>query len=154
MIAANLRCMKCGFGILSGVLVQCAAAFLLSASLSAQTPNSGVRTLSATSWVEEWDPAAQRWVKVADRAPSGLLYTAPVAAATTAVTTTRMVQRTAGGQAIITTQTIAFALPEPAGTAGGWNRATLPQMRRKTGSISTITKKWAWRPIVRGRFTR
>ncbi len=117
MIAANLRCMKLGFGILSGVLVQCAAAFLLPASLSAKAPDSGVRTLSATSWVEQWDPAAQRWVKVTDSAPGGILDTASVAAATTAVTTTRMAQRAAGGQTIITTQTIEFALPEPAGAA-------------------------------------
>jgi len=35
----------------------------------------GARTVVTTSWVEEWDPAAQRWVKVAD-SPAAVLAAA------------------------------------------------------------------------------
>lgn len=69
------------------------AALLPSAGAVAQE-YSGTRTIATESWVEEWDPTTQRWVRVADE-PAELLGAAP---ATTVITTTIvnsvMVERT------------------------------------------------------------
>jgi hypothetical protein len=45
-----------------------AAAILLPIPAMAKSGQSGARTVLTTSWVEEWDPAAQRWVRVEENA--------------------------------------------------------------------------------------
>lgn len=42
------------------------AAFALWLPATAAFAQSGARVVSTTSWVEEWDPASQRWVRIAD----------------------------------------------------------------------------------------
>ncbi|MGY6551156.1 MAG: hypothetical protein ACXIT4_04580 [Erythrobacter sp.] len=44
------------------------ATLLLPAAAAAHAPAGGHRTFVTVSWVEKWDPAAQRWVRVDDRA--------------------------------------------------------------------------------------
>jgi hypothetical protein len=44
------------------------AAFALWLPATAVLAQSGARLVSTTSWVEEWDPASQRWVRIADGA--------------------------------------------------------------------------------------
>lgn len=67
------------------------AAFALWLPTTAALAQSGARVVATTSWVEEWDPASQQWVRVTDSAVS------TVAAATE--TTTRV---TGAGGATIT----------------------------------------------------
>jgi hypothetical protein len=63
------------------LLAVLAAAWLVPGAAIAKPAQSGVRTVVTTSWVEEWDPAAQRWVRVEDgvAAPAlpGAASTAP-----------------------------------------------------------------------------
>jgi hypothetical protein len=47
-----------------------AATFALPGVASGQSSANGTRTVVTFSWVEEWDPAAQRWVRVDDNAAS------------------------------------------------------------------------------------
>lgn len=48
------------------LLLTALALLLPGSGALAQPYLSGVRVVSTTSWVEEWDPASQRWVPVAD----------------------------------------------------------------------------------------
>lgn len=48
------------------------AAFALWLPATAAYAQSGARVVSTTRWVEEWDPASQRWVRVTDGAVSAI----------------------------------------------------------------------------------
>lgn len=70
-------------------LVLAALAMLLPGSGAlAQNYASGARIVSTTSWVEEWDPASQQWVRVAD-APATLARASYESAAPRAVAVIR-----------------------------------------------------------------
>lgn len=74
-------------------LVLILAAFALWLPATAAFAQSGARLVSTTSWVEEWDPASQRWVRIAD---------GPVSTVAAAYETTTHVTR-AGGVTITET---------------------------------------------------
>jgi hypothetical protein len=58
-------------------------AFALWLPATAAFAQSGARVVTTTSWVEEWDPASQRWVRVTDGTVSPVIATAEM---TTSVT--------------------------------------------------------------------
>ncbi len=71
------------------VLLLTALALLLPGSGAlAQNYTSGARVVSTTSWVEEWDPASQQWVRVAD-APATLTHASYESAAPRSTAITR-----------------------------------------------------------------
>ena len=45
---------------------------LLLPSMAGAQNNGGARTVVTERWVEEWDPVAERWVKIADQTVEGL----------------------------------------------------------------------------------
>lgn len=72
----------------SALLVAAVALLLPGVPALAQGVSGGARVVATESWVEEWDPAAQRWVRVNDApADVGLRSAAPRHAATTTRTT-------------------------------------------------------------------
>lgn len=87
------------------------AAFALWLPATAALAQSGARVVATTSWVEEWDPVSQQWVRVTDGAVS------TVAAATE--TTTHVTR--SGGTTIIETITTAPSrfIPRTAAAAPG-----------------------------------
>jgi hypothetical protein len=85
-----------------------ALAFILAAlalwlPTTAALAQSGARVIATTSWVEEWDPASQRWVRIAD---------GPVSSAIAANETTTQVTR-AGGVTITETVHAETVVAEP-----------------------------------------
>ena len=101
------------------LLLAAFAALLPAAPVLAQ---SGARVVASTSWVEEWDPASGRWVRVEDEAPAPGF----IAAAATMTTTTTTTLRSGG---VTITETVIeaapqrfAALPHP---ASGWPAGAL-----------------------------
>jgi hypothetical protein len=89
--------------LLGVVIAGFALAFAPIATAQAK-PAGSARSVTTISWVEEWDPAAQRWVRVAD-APSEPMMTAE---ATTS--SARVAMRAPGGAAsVVVTETIRTA---------------------------------------------
>lgn len=88
--------------LLGVVLAIFALAFVPLGAVQAK-PASGSRTVTTISWVEEWDPAAQRWVRVGDGPAEPLLTDEPVSS-------TRFAMRAPGGTAsVVVTETIRTA---------------------------------------------
>ncbi len=78
-------------------------------SVHARSETSGTRSVVTTAWVEEWDPAAQRWVRINENPAAALAEAAPVsrsqsAAAGVIVTETILAPSAFGASA-------AFAIP-------------------------------------------
>jgi hypothetical protein len=96
------------------VLALILAALALWLPATAALAQSGARVVATTSWVEEWDPASQRWVRIADGAVS------PVAAAAEIST------HVTGAGGVTITETITTAptrfIPRAAATAPGLAR--------------------------------
>lgn len=82
------------------------AVLVLPTAASAQGQGGGYRSVQTISWVEEWDPAAQRWVRVEEAAPLG-------SAASLQTTSTSITTRAAAGAVI--TETVTTIIAEPAG---------------------------------------
>lgn len=76
-------------------LLLAAFALLLpgTSALAQMQAGSGARVVSTVSWVEEWDPASQQWVRV-EEAPASIVATPAAASITTSVSRS--------GQAVIT----------------------------------------------------
>jgi hypothetical protein len=83
------------------------AAVALPTAALAQARGGDHRTVQTISWVEEWDPAAQRWVRVEDAAPLGSV-------ATTQSFSTNVISSAANG-ALITETVTTTIITEPAG---------------------------------------
>ena len=64
--------------------------FMFPAASAAQD-YAGTRTVSTTSWVEQWDPVKERWVRVSDRAKQ---TRAPVTTVTTHIVNGKVVSQT------------------------------------------------------------
>lgn len=70
--------------ILAGLCAAVLALLLVPfGAAEARSAAGGARTMMTTSWVEEWDPAAQRWVRIAD-SPAAVRAEAVVSQTTTA----------------------------------------------------------------------
>lgn len=106
------------------VMTRALALFLAALALllpgGAVWAQSGARVVTTASWVEEWDPARQQWVRVEDEgaAPVPVTGAADHAAAFEPVTTTAQVGKLNVTQTVQAEQTRFITQPSRAGSVG------------------------------------